>query len=153
MSIFIEIKDWCKVKQKLRSFLSELDNMISDALFHNKTKVLESMKSHIVDLEFNGEFRQYIKETLGSKEFHNNFPYSYRDFPFSIISYLEHSGVQPEENFLIQDIINTFDITNEIFIEFLIKEQWIGYFPESFIQDKIHSNKKYLELYNLTFGY
>lgn len=137
----------------MKSFLSELDDMISDALFHNKIEVLESMKSEVIGLEADDEFRRYIRKTLRSKEFHENYPYSYRDFPFSIISYLEHTGIQPEENFLIQDIITTFDDTNEIFIEFLIKEQWIGYFPESFIQDKIHSNKKYLELYNLTFGY
>ena len=127
--------------------------MISDALFHNKAKVLESMKSHIVDLESNGEFRQYIKETLKSKEFHNNFPYSYRDFPFSIISYLEHIGIPAEKFFLIQDIIETFDETNDIFTEFLIKEHWIGYFPEKFIQSKILSDKKYHRLYNLTYGY
>jgi len=127
--------------------------MISAALFHNRTKILESMKSEVINLETNREFRHYIKATLGSKEFHNNYPYSYRDFPYSIISYLEYIGVQPEDNFLIQDIVETFDDTNEIFIEFLIKEHWIGYFPESFVQDEILSNKKYLRLYNLTYGY
>lgn len=127
--------------------------MISNALFHNKTKILESMKSDIFDLESNREFRQYIRETLRSKEFHENFPYSYRSFPFSIISYLEHVGVSAEQNFLIQDIIETFDERNEILISFLIKEHLIGYFPKMFIQSKILSNKKYLRLYNLTYGH
>ncbi len=117
------------------------------------TGVIDSLTSDIHFLEENQDFRKYIKETLKDKNFHDNYPNSYRKFPFEIITFLANRGIPPEENFLILDIIDSFDIDNQIFVKFLITELIIDYFPKKFIEEKIFSKKKYYKLYRLYSGY
>lgn len=118
-----------------------------------KTEIIDSLKTEIKVLEKNQNFRNYIRETLQDVRFHENYPNSYRKFPFEIITFLSKIGVPPEDNFLIQDIIDTFDINNKVFVEFLITELIIDYFPLKFIKEKIYSRKDYYKLHRLYNGY
>ncbi|KKN20443.1 hypothetical protein LCGC14_0935580 [marine sediment metagenome] len=141
-------------------YIIRLNDEINKALFHiavgrslsHNRDVIKRLKPEISRLEKDKEFRDYIRETLKDKNFHDNFPYSYRKFPFSIIAYLDHIGVPPEKNFLIQDIITTLRIENRVFIEYLIKELKMQYFPQDF-KKQILSDEQYRRLYNLTSGY
>lgn len=133
-------------------YITRLRDEIEDALFHNRDVIIKKLEPEINRLEKEKEFRDYIEKTLKDRNFHDNFPYSYKKFPFPIIAYLDHIGVPPERNFLIQDIITTIRIENRVFIEFLIKEFWIQYFPQDF-KEKVLSNENYRRLYNLTYGF
>ncbi len=133
--------------------ISNLIDKIDDALFHNNTKIIDLLKPEVEKLEKNSEFRNYVRKTLKDNKFHKKFPYSYKKFPFSIITFLDHVGVPPEKNFLIQDIIDTFDISNKIFVKFLIKEYIIDYFPKKFIEEKVFFKEEYHSFYNLYRGF
>lgn len=133
--------------------VSKILERIGKNLETRNTEVIDSLMSDIHFLEENQDFRNHIKETLKDKKFHEKFPYSYRKFPFEIITFLENRGIPPEENFFIQDIIDNLDIDNEIFVEFLIKELYIYFFPKKFIEEKIQPRKKYYRLYRLYNGY
>jgi len=137
----------------MKDSISKALDKIRNEFDSPRTDVKNSLKSEIKMLENNQEFRNYIRKTLKDKKFHENFPNSYRKFPFEIITFLYNIRVPPEDNFLIQDIIETFDINNKIFVEFLITELYIYFFPKNFIEKKIFSKKVYRNLYNLYNGY
>ena len=133
-------------------YIHRLCDEIDNALFHNRGDIIKRLEPEVERLRNEKEFRDYVRETLRDKSFNDNYPYSYRSFPFSIVSYLGHIGVSPEENFLVQDIVAIIRIENKAFIEYLIKELLFKHFPQDFI-DKALSNKDYRRLYNLTYGY
>lgn len=118
-----------------------------------KAEVIDSLQAEIKSLETNLKFRNYIRETLKDVKFHENYPNSYRKFPFEIITFLSNIGVPPEENFLIQDIIDNFDINNKVFVEFLITELILDYFPEKFLEEKVFIRKEYYKLFRLYGGF
>ena len=132
--------------------LIRLIDEIDNALFKNDDDAIKKLEPEVRRLETEKEFRDYVKKTLKDKRFHENFGYSFRDFPFSIIHFLDCIGIPPEESFIVQDIISFINIEHKAFIEYLIKEYLIQYFPQEF-EDKILSDKNYLRLYNLTYGY
>ncbi len=133
-------------------FIHRLCEQIRDALLYNVDVIIENLKLEIERLEKEEEFREYVRGILMDKNFHDNFFYNSKNFPFPIISFLGHIGVTPEENFIVQDIVDIMTIEDKIFIEYLIKEFLLQYFPQDF-KDKILSNKDYRRLYNLTHGY
>jgi len=133
-------------------YMHRLCKEISKARFHNDEDLIELLKPGVEQLEREEEFRDYIREILRDKDFHDNFFHRAKKFPFPIIGYLSDVGVPPEENFVIQDIITVITMENRVFIEHLIKEYLIQYFPQDFI-DKVLSDKEYRNLYNLVYGY
>ena len=133
-------------------YIKRLDDEIFKAVFYNRDVLIKRLKPEVERLEKEKEFRDYIRETLLDKSFNDNSPHSYKDFPFSIMIYLDHIGVPPEENFLVQDIISIVNMENRILIKYLIKELFLQYFPQDF-KDKVLSDKDYRILYNLTNGY
>ena len=133
-------------------YMRRLCKEISKARFYNDEDLIELLKPGVEQLKKEEEFRRYLRETLRDKDFHDNFFYRAKDFPFTIIGYLCHIGVPSEENFVIQDIITVITMENRVFIEHLIKEYLIQYFPQYFI-DKVLSDKEYRNLYNLVYGY
>lgn len=140
------------LKVDMLEYMHRLCDEIDIALFHNREAIIKRLEPEVERLKNEKEFRDYIGETLRDKSFHDNFFYNSKNFPFSIIVYLGHIGVPPEENFLVQDIVAIINMENKVFIEYLIKEFLLQYFPQDF-KDKVLSNKDYRRLYNLTYGY
>lgn len=68
---------------------------------------------------------------------------------FNLITILSELDVPPEKNYMIQDIINAFDIDNEVLVNFLIKELYITSFPKDFVENELFKYKKYRKLYYL----
>ena len=133
-------------------YMHRLCNAIRKARFHDRDDIIERLKPEVEQLEGEEEFRNYIRETLRDKDFHDNFFHRAKNFPFPIISYLSYVGVPPEKNFVVQDIITIINMENRAFIEYLIKEYLLKYFPQDF-KDKVLSDKEYRRLYNLTYNY
>lgn len=133
-------------------YMHRLCNSIRKARFHGDVDLIKRLKPGVEQLEGEEEFRDYIRETLKDKDFHDNFFYRAKNFPFPIISYLSYVGVPPGKNFLIQEIITIINMENRAFIEYLIKEYLLHYFPQNF-KDKVLSDKEYRKLYNLIHGY
>ncbi len=133
----------------MEQYLEKLDKKIDYELEQNSPNISESFIQEIKSLEFNQEFRDYVRKKLKEKEFHDDFPFSYRSFPFHLITILSNLKVPPEKNYMIQDIINTFDIDNEVLVNFLIKEIYIYFFPKDFVEKELFKNEKYKKLYYL----
>lgn len=133
-------------------YVHRLCDEIVEARFHNRDDWIKRLKPEVERLEGEKEFRDYIRETLRDKSFHDNFFYVSKDFPFPIISFLSLIGVPAKQNFVVQDIIAIINMENKVFIENLIKEYLLQYLPQDF-KDKVLSNKDYRRLYNLTHGY
>ena len=132
-------------------YIHRLCDQIRDALLYNVDVIIENLKLEIERLEKEEEFRDYVQGILRDKNFHDNFFYNSKNFPFPIISYLGHIGVPREENFIVQDIVKIITIEDRLFIEYIIKEFLLQDFPQDF-KDKILSNNDYRRLYNLTHG-
>lgn len=133
-------------------YMHRLCNSIRKARFHDDDDLIERLKPGVKQLEEEEEFRDYIRETLRDKDFHDNFFHRAKNFSFPIISYLSYVGVTPEKNFIVQDIITIINMENRAFIEYLIEEYLLKYFPQNF-KNKVLANKEYRRLYNLTYDY
>ncbi len=133
----------------MEQYLQELDEKVDYELEHNSPEYSETFIQEVKSLEFNHEFRNYIRKELQEKGFHDDFPFSYRGFPFHLITILSELDVPPEKNYMIQDIINTFDIDNEVLVNFLIKELYITSFPKDFVENELFRYEKYKKLYYL----
>lgn len=80
--------------------------------------------------EENSNFREYISNILYDDSFNDNFPNSYRKFPFRLITILYEMGFSEEENFLVVELTEFLSDSNKILADFLVSELYIDYFPK-----------------------